>query len=486
MSTRVKQFMSSFYPFLLLWFVLAAWAGTAQADVAANIHFVSGYVSAKAPGVAQRQLAKGGDIFTRDRIDTADNGRIQMRFTDGGLVSLMPNTTFSVEDYFHDGGPNEDASLVFGLLKGGLRTVTGTIGQVQHDQYELKTPVATLGIRGTEYVAVLRPANTLRVHVGRGKVVITNDHGSLEVPEGHNAVVTLGSAPEFSEQGPQYQATGPMGDRLTAVYQHHQDPHLLNPQANMPPPGLASFDGVPSSGGSSVLPPGTYQMLAQFPLSFGGFTVLNHSIDLEFDSAGILTSNQPTDFDTGDWQTFNVVTSGALSWGEFAEGVGFINGDGLTLSADSYAPYVVGSLTDVSSLPTFGTLSYSLEGATAARAHNSDGTILSAGTLDQFNMVIDIADLAVSYGLQLTMPSNLSVGFTGGTYSASGASANISGGLQNFSFDGPVVHDTCTACIIDVSGFLAGDGASQAGILYNVHDPVQDAVISGAAGLKRD
>lgn len=510
MRTSIKRFLGAVYPLALLGALMFVWSVQVRAEAAANVHFVSGYVAASAPGAADRQLAKGDDVLRRDRIETADNGRVQMRFTDGGLVSLMPNSTFTVEEYFHDGGPDDDASLVFGLLKGGLRTVTGTIGRVQHDQYELKTPVATLGIRGTEYVAVLRPANTLRVHVGRGKVVISNDLGSLEVPEGHNAVVTQGSAPELSDQGPQYQATGPRGDRLVALYQQHQDPHLLDPRANMPPLTIDDFLGVGQSGGSGgsggtggsggpddsggtggsgsdTLPQGTYQMLAYFPPFSGGPSPLDQSISLEFDSDGHLTSLQPGAFDTGEWQAFNVVTQGALTWGEFGGGVGLVAGDYVTLNVDMYAPYVVGSLTDVTTLPVAGTLNYSLDGATPARAINSDGTFLGAGTLDQFSMAIDVANLAITYGLQLNMPENANMGFTGGTYSASGASGITgSGNLPRFSFSGQVIHDTCTACTIDVNGFLAGDSASQAGILYNVNDPLHDAVISGAAGLKRD
>lgn len=228
-------------------------------------------------------------------------------------------------------------------------------------------------------------------------------------------------------------------------------------------------------------------MLAYFPPLSGGPTLFDISLDMEFDGDGHLTSQQPDAFDTGQWQAFNVVTQGALTWGEFGGGTGFINGDNVTLHADKYAPYVVGSLTDISTLPTTGTLNYSLEGATPARAINSDGTFVSAGTLDQFSMSIDIASLAISYGLQLHMPSNANMGFTGGTYSASSASGNVtSSSLPNFSFSGPVIHDTCSSCDIDVSGFLAGDGASQAGIIYNVNDTLQNAVISGAAGLKRD
>ncbi len=170
------------------------------AQEAATTIFAQGEVTAESTQHGQRALAKAEPVFNSDRVNTHNDGRVQLRFSDGGLVSLMPDTLFAVEEYFYE--DTQEGSLVFGLLKGGLRTMTGTIGSSKHEQYELKTPVATLGIRGTEYIAVLNPPNTLRVHVGRGKVVLTNDHGELEVPEGHNGIVVQGQAPQLSDEPP--------------------------------------------------------------------------------------------------------------------------------------------------------------------------------------------------------------------------------------------------------------------------------------------
>src|SRR5690625_4126866 len=98
----------------------------AASNQAGEVIFVNGRVTATTPKNEVRVLSKSDDIFMEDRIDTAENGRVQVRFTDGGLVSLMPETVFSVEEYFHD-DTNSSDSAVFGLLKGGFRTVTGSI-----------------------------------------------------------------------------------------------------------------------------------------------------------------------------------------------------------------------------------------------------------------------------------------------------------------------------------------------------------------------
>lgn len=461
----------------------------AHANLAANVHFASGYVAATAPGQDARQLAKGDDIFRSDRIDTGDNGRVQMRFTDGGLVSLMPGSTFTVDEYFHEGGADDDASLVFGLLRGGLRTVTGTIGKTKHEQYELRTPVATLGIRGTEYIAVIRPANTLRVHVGRGKVVITNDHGTLEVAEGQNAVVTLGSAPEFSDQAPQYQATSPMGDRLIAQNQPKQDPHMLDPFANMPGTGPEHIVGLPQGeenvpgGGSPVspppptqLPPGNYNLAAVFPSTTymsTPYIEVASQLPLDFNSAGHFIAD-PQDFDTGSWQSFNVVTSGSVSWGELTDGIGFSND--VQLTDTQFAPYVIGS---VPTTPLSGTLSFSLDGATPARAYSSGGANVGSGTLNQFDLGIDVSSLTYTLQMQVDMNSL-------GTYSVTNGSGNLSTAqsLPDFQFNSPVTHSGAgcgSGCNMNVQGFIAGSGGNQAGVVYDITDGSTEII--GAAGL---
>src|SRR5690554_2288194 len=145
-------------------------------------------------------LEKGAAVSAGDTVITGDDGRVQLRFTDGGLVSLMPNSRFAVEEYSQ---PTEDAegSVSVNLIKGGLRALSGSIGKKDKDSYKLKTDVATLGIRGTQFVVVMDGA-AMRVHVGQGSVSLFNDFGELLVPAGMHAEVFPGQAPVISTTAP--------------------------------------------------------------------------------------------------------------------------------------------------------------------------------------------------------------------------------------------------------------------------------------------
>ncbi|MFT0532690.1 FecR domain-containing protein [Castellaniella hirudinis] len=213
-----------------LFFCAGGLTEPAWADVAAMADFIQGQVSAAQADQPARALVAGGEVYAHDRVRTGPDSRAQLLFTDGGLVALMPDTDFSVQEYqLADDGAG--GSLVFNLLQGGLRTMTGAIGKADHAAYALKTPVGTLGIRGTEFTARLDPPGILQVHVGRGGVVLTNSYGQLNLPAGASGFMTRDQAPGRTPDG------GPVS--LGPASLGADDPNAPDPAA---PAGLPAVD----------------------------------------------------------------------------------------------------------------------------------------------------------------------------------------------------------------------------------------------------
>lgn len=439
---------------LTLLCALILWSAQVRAEVAAGVHFVGGLVTATAGGQSERELAKGGEIYDSDEVNTAYNGRVQMRFTDGGLVSLMPNTTFTVEEYRLGAGSGEDGALVFGLLRGGLRTVTGAIGKTKHDNYQLKTPVGTLGIRGTEFIVVIGPPGTLRVHVGRGKVVITNSYGSLEVPEGSNAVVTLGSAPMLSEEGPVFLAISPIGDSGAPLGMVRQDPYALE----LPLAGFAAAGGLPSGPG--------YVMTA------GG--VASGAANAVFDSSGTLVAFDDPGFslspaDLGIAGASTNVGLG-LSWGVFNDAAGDYG-----IGVNAITPYIIGQGV---ALPTSGSLSYRLAAGVTPAVYSS-ATGGAVGSLNQFDLVLGNLGSTPTYALSM----DVGIGGVGGAFTTN-SSGGLNVGGNGFSFqDFSVMGSACvmSSCNMDVAGFITGSGG--AGASYAINNGNGD-FYSGVAPLQ--
>jgi hypothetical protein len=133
---------------------------TAIAAPAGRVLMVVGEVTALRGGVTVK-LERDAAIESGDTIRTADTSNAQLRFTDGAIVALRPDTQFFIEDYrFHSSeqGAAEERGF-FSLIKGGLRTITGLIGKQNSNAYAMKTSTATIGIRGTHYNLVLCQQN---------------------------------------------------------------------------------------------------------------------------------------------------------------------------------------------------------------------------------------------------------------------------------------------------------------------------------------
>ncbi|MEQ8662219.1 MAG: FecR family protein, partial [Gammaproteobacteria bacterium] len=147
---------------------------TSAAVRAGKVDFAVGDVTATGADGSVRGLAKGAAIRVGDTIETRA-GRAWLRFTDGGYMSLQPGSEFRVDDYhFEDREDGQERSF-FSLLKGGVRAITGLIGKSNRAGYRVTTPVATIGIRGTEYLAQL--GDSLTVSCGEGVCVVTNEAG---------------------------------------------------------------------------------------------------------------------------------------------------------------------------------------------------------------------------------------------------------------------------------------------------------------------
>lgn len=120
------------------------------AEPAGKVDAVAGQVTVAGADGAIHTLAKDGPVFAGDIISTGPNSRVRIVFSDEGVIFLRPSTRFVIDSYKHTGNTQQDESK-FSLVKGGFRSVTGAIGQANKDKVKIETPVATIGIRGTDH-----------------------------------------------------------------------------------------------------------------------------------------------------------------------------------------------------------------------------------------------------------------------------------------------------------------------------------------------
>lgn len=162
-----------------------------QAAGAAVVLNTSGIVSVQRADGSVRALAKNSEVEEGDVITTQKGSYASFKFTDGGQLTLQPETTIKIDQYGFEQDKPEKDSFVFSLVKGGLRSVTGLVGhRGNRDAYKLNTETATIGIRGTDWRGRMcanncsgKP-NGFYVNVISGIINATNTAGSVDFSAG--------------------------------------------------------------------------------------------------------------------------------------------------------------------------------------------------------------------------------------------------------------------------------------------------------------
>ena len=135
-----------------------------------------------------QQLQINSQIFEGDRLETEMGARIQILMDDGAEVFLKEDSVLKISEYAITAGYDKESSSILDLLRGGLRKITGSIGASALANYQLQTGLATIGIRGTEYVLKLckqddctqtvsrnDPEAKLHAVVLKGAITLTTD-----------------------------------------------------------------------------------------------------------------------------------------------------------------------------------------------------------------------------------------------------------------------------------------------------------------------
>lgn len=121
-------------------------------------------------GVNQ-MLKRGDQVDVGHAVVTGQNGHVHLKFNDGAFVSVRPGSELHVEQYVYDQSNPENNRVKFNLVKGTSRLITGKAGQASKQNFRLNTPVAAIGIRGTDFI-VQTNSEVTRVAVQQGGVSI--------------------------------------------------------------------------------------------------------------------------------------------------------------------------------------------------------------------------------------------------------------------------------------------------------------------------
>jgi len=410
-----------------------------QAHALAGIaQFTAGEVNVRQTDGRSIALAKGGNIDSGQAIVTGTNGRAQVKFTDGGLISLQPNTEFRIANYVDQNDPKEDRFLV-DLLRGSMRAITGLIGKRNRDNYKLTTTTATIGIRGSGFKVGYNPDGTLGITSELDKIEVCNQSGCIGLVAGESVRVIDGATPPVrtSEQA-----------------------KVVTPDTKKDP--VVVGDNVNSEGKADLIA----AAVTPKEKTFTDITVLGVVTDssnnafnelgtgtgltstFEVQGNRLIKVNKPGAIST-TWTPASgaTITSGHIvgsvtdadfiGWGSWSAATKTEVSGSTTVTPLQYFHYVAGRPTAAGQMPTTGTATYNFVGGTVTRI-NGGGTTVGSFTAANTN-------LSVNFGTS-SLTANIDTPFV--TFNDT---ASISGSTFSGSY---------------VKGFFVGAGATRAGLTF--------------------
>jgi hypothetical protein len=125
-------------------------------------------------GAETNVIIVGKDIFADEVVNTDGASATELMFLDQTNLTITPGSSVKIDKFVFD--PNgKKGAVVFNVARGSLRFVTGSQDPTE---YQIKTPVATIGVRGT-IVNFITTADGLAVQLEDGSAAVIGDNGKL-------------------------------------------------------------------------------------------------------------------------------------------------------------------------------------------------------------------------------------------------------------------------------------------------------------------
>lgn len=163
--TQFRLRASKILIYFIAWLLVSPVAAM-EAKAIGEIKLMIGVSAWTLQSGSQNKITLGMDVFQGQTIVTGEKTHLHLWMKDGAKVVLRPGSKLYIECYEVE----NDGCLKFELLKGEMRHVTGDYGKENKDRFRLNTPVAAIGIRGTDFVTTVVDGQTF-LRVIEGEIV---------------------------------------------------------------------------------------------------------------------------------------------------------------------------------------------------------------------------------------------------------------------------------------------------------------------------
>jgi len=134
-------------------------------------------------------------VFPNEVVSTGQAARLEVTFTDGTKLTLGEKAELTLDTYVFDSAVGS-GTIKLGVV-GAFRFLSGQVSKLASADVSVTTPVATVGIRGTEFWGGPIDDQALGVFLIEGAVSVTNAAGqqTLNQPGQGTNIAAPGAAP---------------------------------------------------------------------------------------------------------------------------------------------------------------------------------------------------------------------------------------------------------------------------------------------------
>jgi len=173
----------------LLVALLVATTGAAAQTVAGEVVKLVGEARATNPA-GVRMLSANAPIFPGDALETGRGARLLVRFADNSTLLLGEQAHAIVDEMVFAARDNLHRQTI-DILRGVFRYASGKLAALSRKDVSIRTPVAVIGIRGTEFVG-----GELAVGMPPGR-----PHYGFQIREGAIDVIAPGGTVTLAQPG---------------------------------------------------------------------------------------------------------------------------------------------------------------------------------------------------------------------------------------------------------------------------------------------
>jgi hypothetical protein len=388
---------------------------------------------------SERPAAKGSPVSVGDTISTAKASVAQIKMGDGAIIVVQPESRLTVAEFAYSGKEDGSERAQFRLEQGGFRSITGSIGHANKGNYLIETPIAHIGVRGTDHESWYFPASVSsdgvstqaglynRVNVGR--TYIQTSTGEVEI--GPNQVGYASSALDRPH----------LLDAMPDFFNRSFQPRSARGGQQAPAPVAATAS---AQGGASTQQ-GASGAISGSSGSLAGFTAPRGKEGVSFGETAVnptISPNGATLANAGSDATFGV------NWGTWQGGLAKVNGRATSGSTNFISSTNLTTSAQLAALPPqIVTANYNYVKGTGA----VNGTASPTGTINSLSVGVNLTTQTVTnYSVNATVGAQNWTGSGSGSFTQYQSSSGIS------------IDGKCAGCVAGVGSPTAHGTATGA------------------------